>query len=79
MAAPPVQPACGVAGRVRALEGGGEQAPDLRDGQRDHPGSRRSLDRVGRGLGMCGRAAAAVTAQMARTAMTSTMWRVIAV
>ena len=46
MAASPVQPVCGVSGRVRALEGGGEQAPDLRDGQRDHPGvGRRSLVR----------------------------------
>ena len=33
----------GVAGRVRVLEGGGEQAPDLRDGQRDHPGIWRRL------------------------------------
>ena len=55
MAASPVQPACGVAGRVRARESGGEQAPDLRDGQRDHPGVRRRrlVRRDGRrGLGI---------------------------
>ena len=53
MAASPVQPARGVAGRVRALEGTGEQAPDLRDGQRDHPGVfRRSLVRGDRWRGL---------------------------
>ncbi len=41
MAASPVQPASGVSGRVRAPEGASEQAPDLRDRQRDHPGIRR--------------------------------------
>ena len=37
MAASPVQPVIGVAGRVRPAERG-EQVPDLRDGQRDHAG-----------------------------------------
>ena len=38
MAAPPVQPVPGMGGRVRVQESCGEQAADLRDGQRDHPG-----------------------------------------
>ena len=38
MAAPPVQPVRGMPGRARAEDAGGEQAPDLRNGQRDHPG-----------------------------------------
>ena len=36
MAASPVQPVAGVAGRARTGEDSGEQVPDLRDGQRDH-------------------------------------------
>ena len=63
---------------------GREQALDLRDGQRDHPWiGRRGLVRAGPGRGpgyRCGRGArAAVTAQTARAAMTSAVWRAIAV
>jgi hypothetical protein len=38
VAASPLEPAGGVAGWFRAAEGGGEQALDLADGQRDQPG-----------------------------------------
>ncbi len=36
-AASPAQPACGMTGRMYGLQDSGEQAPDLRDGQRDQP------------------------------------------
>jgi hypothetical protein len=36
-----LEPLGGVAGWFRAVEGGGEQALDLADGQRDQPGVRR--------------------------------------
>ena len=52
MAASPVQPAYGVTGPVRVLEGG-EQTPDLRYGQREHPGVfRRRLVRDDRWRGL---------------------------
>ena len=49
MAASPVEPAGGVAGRFRAVECGGEQALDLADGERDQPGvCGRRVARAGR-------------------------------
>jgi hypothetical protein len=45
VAASPLQPACGVAGRVRLAERGGEQSPDLGDGERDEA-------RIGGGCGV---------------------------
>ena len=38
MTSAPVHPVVAVAGRSRPVEAGREQAPDLGDGQRDHPG-----------------------------------------
>ena len=83
MAASPFEPADGVAGRLWPEERGGEQPLHLADGKRDQagvarwrlvwPGGRRRLGAV-RFLSW-----AAVTAQIARAAMTSTMWRSIAV
>jgi hypothetical protein len=82
VAASPVQPACGVAGRVAALGGGGEQAPDLGDGQRDLPGVRRrawsGVTGAGAWVSVRSLSWAAVTAQIARADMTSTTWRRIA-
>jgi hypothetical protein len=39
-ASSPVEPVRGVAGRAGPGAQGGEEALDLRDGQRDHPGAR---------------------------------------
>ena len=81
VAAPPGRPVLGVPGRAVAGRRG-EQAGDLRDGQRNHPGVggwglvwpswRRCL-----GIGAVAQRAS-VTAQMASTAMTSMVWRAIA-
>ena len=61
----------------------GEQAGDLGDGQRDHAGAgwwRLAGPDRGRGLGIgAGLSRAAVMAQMATAAMTSTVCRAIAV
>ena len=70
---------------AEGLPGAGEQEPfDLGDGERDHAGvGGGRLVRAGPGAVpgcRCGRVTrAAVTAQMARAAMTSTVWRAIAV
>jgi hypothetical protein len=79
VASSPLEPAGGVAGRVRACEGGGEQASDFADGKRDEAGvGGRPVGwpgrRPGRGSGGVPELAA-VTAQIAKAAMTSTMWR----
>ena len=70
-------PACAGRGWV------GEQAPGFGDGERDHPGvGGRGLvrpDRGGAWVPVRRRSRAAVTAQMARAAMTSTVCRAIAV
>ena len=76
MAPSPFEPAGGVAGWVWLAEGGGEQPLDFADGERDQagvagrrlvwPGGRRWL-----GVGAVP-SWAAVTAQTARAAMTST-------
>ena len=82
MASSPFEPAGGVAGWFRMPEGVGEQALDLADGERDKAGISRWLaGRAGwRGLGaVLALSCAAVTVQIARTAMTSTMCRRIAV
>jgi hypothetical protein len=77
VAASPVQPVHGGAGR----RGVGEQPPDFGDGERDHAGvGGRGLAGVDAGarLSVRRRSRAAVTAQMARAAATSTVWRAIA-
>ena len=75
--------ASALAGRAGLGGEGGEQARDLGDGQRDHAGigGRRLIGPDGRrclGIGAV-LSRAAVTAQMARAAMTSTVCRAIAV
>jgi hypothetical protein len=82
VAAFPIQPPVCVAGRV---PGGpcGKQVLDLRDGQRNHAGVGRcgliGGDRRRRLVSVRWRSKAPVTAQIASAAMTSTMWRAIAV
>ena len=66
-----------MAGRLGVAEGGGEQALIIVDGQRDQPGVRRlglSQSPAGGGAwaSVRSRSWAAVTAQTARAAMTST-------
>jgi hypothetical protein len=71
-----------VSGRVRLEETGCEQAADLQDGQRDHAWfGRRGLirgDRGGAWVSVRSFSRAAVIAQIATAAITSTAWRRIA-
>jgi hypothetical protein len=77
-----LEPAGGVAGRPGLVECCCGQAPDLAGGERDQAGvSRRRGVRAGGGVSVPVRSLswAAVTAQIARAAMTSTACRAIAV
>ena len=83
VSAAPFEPAGCMARRFRAGGRAGEQSPDLADGERDKTGvsGRRGVRPAGGGAwaSVRSRNAAAVTAQTARAAMTSTMCRSIAV
>jgi hypothetical protein len=83
VAASPVQAAGGVPGRIGAIQGRGGQRFDLVDGERDEAGVGwwRLSRAAGGGAWLSVRSLswAAVTARMARAAITSTRWRRIAV
>ena len=83
VAAPPFEPAGCMARRFRPGDRAGEQSPDLADGERDEAGvSGRRGVRAGGSRAWASvrsRNAAAVTAQIAKAAMTSTMCRSISV